>query len=230
MGDPGAFGVSDGRTSDAVGQNADVDPHAVLGLDPGASPEEVQRAYRALAKRFHPDTAGAAAGELMISINAAHDLLLGRLEEGHGNGPGPATAAAEPDPEAAPPVEIAGDWLPPAVRRVLARELLAALEPGEQVDEVVLTATGDSHDVQLAVTDRRLLWLRDDAIMGRVRYLRHRDVAGVEERPAGRFRRHGQLRVQPSSGARALRFFELGPEVLARLAARISMRASAGSG
>jgi hypothetical protein len=200
-----------------------VDPHAVLGLDPGASPEEVQRAYRALAKRFHPDRAGEAAGELMISINAAHDLLLGRLEEEHGTANG---AAAAPEPESeAPPVEIAGDWLPPAVRRVLARELLAALEPREQIDEVVLTATTDSHDVQLAVTDRRLLWLRDDAIMGRVRYLRHRDVAGVEERPAGRLRRHGQLRVHPAAGGRALRFFELAPDVLARLAARIAMRA-----
>ncbi len=200
-----------------------MDPHAVLGLDPGASPEEVQRAYRALAKRFHPDRAGEAAGELMISINAAHDLLLGRLEEEHGRANG-ATATAEPEPEAGPPVEIAGAWLPPAVRRVLARELLAALEPGEQVDEVVLTATSDSHDVQLAVTDRRLLWLRDDAIMGRVRYLRHRDVASVEGRAAGRLRRHGQLRVQPASGGRPLRFYELGPEILARLTAGIAMR------
>jgi hypothetical protein len=32
--------------------------------------------------------------------------------------------------------------------------------------------------------------------------------------------------VQPASGARALRFFELRPDVLARLAARIAMRAS----
>ena len=198
-----------------------MDPHAVLGLDPGASPEEVQRAYRALAKRFHPDRAGEAAGELMISINAAHDLLLGRLEEEYDR-VNRATATAEPEPE--PPVEIAGAWLPPAVRRVLARELLAALEPGEQVDEVVLTATSDSHDVQLAVTDRRLLWLRDDAIMGRVRYLRHREVAGVEGRAAGRLRRHGQLRVQPASGGRPLRFFELRPEILARLTASIAMR------
>jgi hypothetical protein len=203
-----------------------VDPHAVLGLDPGASPQEVQRAYRALAKRFHPDTAGEAAGELMISINAAHDLLLGRLEEGHGDANGANGATATREPKEEPPVEIAGDWLAPAVRRVLARELLAALEPGEQVDEVVLTATGDSHDVQLAVTDRRLLWLRDDAIMGRVRYLRHRDIAGVQERPAGRLRRHGQLRVQPISGGRALRFFELRPDILSRVAARIAMRTS----
>jgi hypothetical protein len=225
MGDVSAIVASLAGRRTRVGQNAGVDPHAVLGLDPGASPEEVQRAYRALAKRFHPDRAGETAGELMISINAAHDLLLGRLEEEHRSSANGAPETSEPAP--APPVELAGDWLAPAVRRVLARELLAALEPGEQVDEVVLTATGDSHDVQLAVTDRRLLWLRDDAIMGRVRYLRHRDVAGVEERPAGRFRRHGQLRVQPVSGARALRFFELRPDVLARLATRISMRASA---
>jgi curved DNA-binding protein CbpA len=206
-----------------------VDPHAVLGLDPGASPEEVQRAYRALAKRFHPDAAGAAAGDMMISINAAHDLLLDRFEDAqHAHG-GARTGAPAPTvpPAAAPDApEIAGDWLPPAVRRVLARELLATLEPGEQVDEVVLTATGDSHDVQLAVTDRRLLWLRDDAIMGRVRSLRYHDLAQVEQRPAGRFRRGGQLRVQARASGRWMRFFELRPDVLARLAARISARAT----
>lgn len=198
-----------------------MDPHAVLGLDPGASPEEVHRAYRALAKRFHPDRASAGDGEMMISINAAYDLLRDRLEEGRAEPRVPAPG------DAARPVEIAGGWLPPAVRRVLARELLASLEPGEQVDEVVLTATGDSHDVQLAVTDRRLLWLRDDAIMGRVRSLRYRDLADVEERPAGRLRRHGQLSLRTTTGGRPLRFFELRPDVLARLAARIHARASA---
>jgi DnaJ domain len=197
-----------------------MDPHAVLGLDPGASPEEVQRAYRALAKRFHPDRAGD--GELMISINAAYDLLREQLEQGHAEAPTPRASA-----RSAPSPSIAGEWLPRSVRRVLARELLQALEPGELVDEVVLTATGDSHDVQLAVTDRRLLWLRDDAIMGRVRYLRYRDLARVEERPAGRFRRAGQLRVQARATGRWLRFFELRPDVLARLAARIQARASA---
>jgi hypothetical protein len=201
-----------------------VDPHAVLGLDPGASPQEVQRAYRTLAKRFHPDTAGAQGGDMMISINAAHDLLLDRLEGAQAQAIQDATAQAAP---AEPPrPAIAGDWLPAATRRVLARELLATLEPGEQVDEVVLTATGDSHDVQLAVTDRRLIWLRDDAIMGRVRYLRYRDVGRVEAKPAGRLRRHGQLRVQAAATGRWMRFFELRPEVLARLAHRISARTS----
>jgi hypothetical protein len=204
-----------------------VDPHAVLGLDPDASPDEVHHAYRALAKRFHPDRAGEGAGELMISINAAYDLLRERLEEGHVVGPDAAavngTAPATPPPT----VAIAGAWLAPNVRRVLARELLAALEPDEAVDEVVLTSTGDSHDVQLAITDRRLLWLRDDAIMGRVRSLRYRDLAAVEQRAAGRLRRGGQLRVRATGSTRWQRFFDLQPDVLARLAGRISARARA---
>jgi hypothetical protein len=202
-----------------------VDPHAALGLEPGASPEAIQRAYRSLAKRFHPDRAGEAAGEMMISINAAYDLLRDRMEEQHQ--PRVPTAAGR-GPAAGRPVapRIAGDWLAPEVRRVLARELLATLEDGEQVDEVVLTATGDSHDVQLAVTDRRLLWLRDDAIMGRVRYLRYRDIASVEARSGGRLRRRGQLRVQVRTGRR-LRFFELRPENLGRLNAVIRARTSA---
>jgi hypothetical protein len=199
-----------------------VDPHAVLGLEPGASPEAVQRAYRGLAKRFHPDRAGEAAGEMMISINAAYDLLRDRLEEEHESRVATAAGGAGAAGRPAPP-RIAGDWLAPEVRRVLTRELLAMLEDGEEVDEVLLTATGDSHDVQLAVTDRRLLWLRDDAIMGRVRYLRYRDVAGVEARSGGRLRRQGHLRVSTTAGRR-LRFFELRPEVLGRVAALISAR------
>ena len=31
------------------------DPYSVLGLTPDASDEEVKRAYRALAKKYHPD-------------------------------------------------------------------------------------------------------------------------------------------------------------------------------
>ena len=209
-----------GRTRTAVRQNGGVDPHAVLGLDPGASPEEVHRAYRALAKRFHPDRAGD--GELMISINAAYDLLRDRLEEGHEAAAPGARRRRPATTRGAPPV-IAGAWLPPSVRRVLARELLAALEPGEQVDEVVLTATGDSHDVQLALTDRRLLWLRDDAIMGRVRYLRYRDLARVEAAPRRALPpRRAAARPGRAPTGRWLRFFELRPDVLRAWPARIS--------
>jgi hypothetical protein len=199
-----------------------VDPHAVLGLDPGASPDEVQQAYRELAKRFHPDRAGDQGGEMMVSINAAYDLLRDQLAAGAQPDPGPAAGGG-----AGPRGGRHGDWLAPEVRRVLARELLLALEDGEEVRDVVLTATGDSHDVQLAVTDRRLLWLRDDAIVGRVRYVRYRDVERVDGRRAGRWRRAGELRVHATNGRR-LRFFELRPELVARLAHTIAAATSGG--
>lgn len=48
------------------------DPYSVLGLTPDASDEEVKRAYRALAKKYHPDMnpGDAHAAEMMNKINA----------------------------------------------------------------------------------------------------------------------------------------------------------------
>jgi hypothetical protein len=63
--------------------------------------------------------------------------------------------------------------------------------------------------------------------MARVRSLRYRDIASVEQRTGGRLWRGGQLRVRSAGTGRRLRFFDLRPEVLARLAARISARVEA---
>jgi preprotein translocase subunit Sec63 len=58
------------------------DPYTVLGIRPGASPEEVRRAYHHLAREYHPDTLARAAPELrriaeqrMAEINAAYQAL-----------------------------------------------------------------------------------------------------------------------------------------------------------
>ena len=53
------------------------DPYSVLGLTPDATDEEVKRAYRALAKKYHPDMnpGDPHAAEMMNRINAAYDQI-----------------------------------------------------------------------------------------------------------------------------------------------------------
>src|SRR6202011_34211 len=53
------------------------DFYAVLGVEPGASDREIQRAYRQLAKANHPDanSGDAAAEERFKEVSAAHDVL-----------------------------------------------------------------------------------------------------------------------------------------------------------
>lgn len=53
------------------------DPYRVLGLTPDASDEEVKRAYRALAKKYHPDMnpGDEQAAQMMNKINAAYDQI-----------------------------------------------------------------------------------------------------------------------------------------------------------
>ena len=57
------------------------DPHAVLGVEPGASPDEIKAAWRSLARRHHPDLTGddpelaRRATRRMAEINAAYAAL-----------------------------------------------------------------------------------------------------------------------------------------------------------
>lgn len=182
-----------------------MDPYAVLGAQPGASREELQAAYRAAAKRWHPDRAGSAESQArMAQLNAAWELLR--------DGPPPA-ALPQPQPGRRAP---RGAWLSEAVRRALGRELLGALEDGEDVAFVAPVATWASPQAVLAVTDRRLLWLLDDAVSHRVRSLRFTDVAAVEHRVLRPLRRVAELRVRTREGRR-LAFSELRPATAAAI-------------
>lgn len=64
-----------------LGTMAKRDPHAVLGLQRGASAATVKAAWRKLARRHHPDLSGSdpaaarAATKLMAEINAAYEQL-----------------------------------------------------------------------------------------------------------------------------------------------------------
>ena len=53
------------------------DPYKVLGISPDASDEEIKRAYRRLAKQYHPDRnpGDAVAAQKMQQINAAYEQI-----------------------------------------------------------------------------------------------------------------------------------------------------------
>ena len=53
------------------------DPYKVLGISPDASDEEIKRAYRRLAKKYHPDLnpGDAEAAKKMQQVNAAYEQI-----------------------------------------------------------------------------------------------------------------------------------------------------------
>jgi DnaJ domain len=176
------------------------DPYAVLGVEPGARPDELAAAYREQAKRWHPDrNAGAESERRMAQVNAAYDLL--RVG---GGAPAP---SARPEPKSP---SGRGSWLSGAVRRALGRELLEALEPGEEVRWVTPTATWASARALLVVTDRRLLWLLDDVVTARVQSLKLSRIASIRAHPRRPRRRVATLRVESDDGRRYA-FAELRP-------------------
>lgn len=185
-----------------------VDPYAALGVQPGASPEDIARAYRELAKQLHPDVAPGRT-DRMAEVNAAYAAL----QRGH-DGPGlaPPPMAAE-----APPARSA------ALRRALGLELARALQPDETLLLATDAATWESFRVRLAATDRRLVWLLDDRPVDRVRAIAYPSVAAVEGRLKRPRRRVGELIVRPREGRR-LSFSEIDPGALRALLLTIQPR------
>lgn len=64
------------------------DPYSVLGVDPNASDEQVKKAYRELARKYHPDNyqnnpLADLAEEKMKEINEAYDTITRNRAGGH---------------------------------------------------------------------------------------------------------------------------------------------------
>ena len=64
------------------------DPYSILGVSPGASDEEVKKAYRELARKYHPDNyqdnpLADLAEEKMKEINEAYEQITRQREGGY---------------------------------------------------------------------------------------------------------------------------------------------------
>ncbi len=61
------------------------DPYEVLGLNRNATEDEVKKAYKSLAKKYHPDVTGndPAAAKKMQEINAAYDAIINHKDSGY---------------------------------------------------------------------------------------------------------------------------------------------------
>jgi hypothetical protein len=186
-----------------------MDPYAVLGVTPGAGERELARAYKRLAKRWHPDRAGEGSVRRMAEINQAYELArLARRGAARGRRATVRRRRA-----------VAGSWLREPVRRALGRELLLALREGEDVALVAVAETWASPHTLLVVTDRRLLWLLDDAVTGRVRSLRFDAIAEIEHRLRWPLR-SAVLRIRARNGRRHA-FAGLRPDTAALIARHI---------
>jgi len=185
-----------------------VDPHAILGGSRTASEKEVSAAYREQAKRWHPDRGGGEETARRIAeVNAAYDLLRA----------GFAHEAARVTPPPAPRRRgRRGAWLSDAVRRALGPELIDALNDREAVILVTPASTWASPRTVLAVTERRLLWLLDDAPVARVRSLAFRDIAAVSLRVHRPRRRAATLSLRTTAGRRHS-FADLRPHTAATI-------------
>ena len=66
------------------------DPYKVLGVSPDASDDEIKRAYRRLAKKYHPDLnpGDAEAAKKMQEVNAAYEQIKNPEKAAGNAGPG----------------------------------------------------------------------------------------------------------------------------------------------
>ncbi|WP_075996225.1 DnaJ domain-containing protein [Salaquimonas pukyongi] len=67
-------GAEGERSAPASGTMTKQEAYQILGLEPGASPAEIRKAWRKLMKSVHPDSGGTEF--LAAKINAAKDVLL----------------------------------------------------------------------------------------------------------------------------------------------------------
>ncbi|MFQ5802149.1 MAG: DnaJ domain-containing protein [Candidatus Methylomirabilales bacterium] len=75
------------RAAEPEAPAGSTDPYALLGVDRGASPDEVRTAYRRLVAQYHPDKVSHLGREFqdmahqkLIDIKQAYETLIGRAD------------------------------------------------------------------------------------------------------------------------------------------------------
>lgn len=192
-------------------QSAAVDPFSVLGVDAGVSEPELTAAFRREAKRWHPDS-GSGDPVRMARVSEAYAQARAQLRHAEQRRAASApTVRRRPNP---------GAWLPDSLRRALGWELLAALGENEEVRLVAEAGRTGAGPARIALTDRRLLWLVEDAVTSRVDWVRFGLIAAVEQRRS-RLGRRAVLRLRTSTGRR-ISFGDLRPEAAEAIAAGLT--------
>ena len=78
-----------------------MDPYKILGIETDATPEEIRRAYRRQAKKYHPD----AGGDVWVfqQVQDAYDELTGKKKKKRRKKPSqqPGEPADSPKPDSA---------------------------------------------------------------------------------------------------------------------------------
>jgi curved DNA-binding protein CbpA len=104
----------------------DLDPYAVLGVEPSASPDEIRVAYRRAARASHPDLhpGDASAAERFKRVQVAYELLADPVRRAAYDAP-PAPAAPPPAPAAHATVERPAPEPPVSLARELGETVRA---------------------------------------------------------------------------------------------------------
>ncbi|MDE0058573.1 MAG: DnaJ domain-containing protein [Defluviicoccus sp.] len=126
------------------------DPYEVLGIEPGATLDEVKRAYRALAKALHPDAnpGDTVAANRFREATEAYDLLsdperraeldAGGWRRGYADGFGPGRDAFDFDDGIGErPIDLFGDIAGNRRGRVFGAASTSLALPGEDLAETV---------------------------------------------------------------------------------------------